>query len=105
LKLTWTTFSGAVRYIRKFGRFSPFAGLGADYISYEETYPSNFIVPSIGGSSFGMHLQGGVYVHIIDALSVKGMVRYLYNKTTSNNIDLNLGGIEYSFGLVLHLNL
>ena len=105
LKLTWTTFSGALRYIRKFGIFSPFVGFGADYISYEEIYPANFIVPSVGGSNTGFHVQGGVYVHIMDALSVKGMIRYLSNTTTSNNFEINLGGVEYSIGLVLHLNL
>ncbi|MFH1944537.1 MAG: AMIN domain-containing protein [Acidobacteriota bacterium] len=105
LKLTWTTFSGALRFIRTFGRFSPFVGVGADYISYEEIYPSTFIVPSVGGSNIGAHIQGGVYVHINDALSVKGMIRYLSNTTTSNNFEINLGGVEYSFGLVLHLNL
>lgn len=105
LKLTWTTFSGALRFIRKFGIFSPFAGIGADYISYEEIYPSTFIIPSLGGSNIGVHVQCGVYVHIIEALSVKGMIRYLSSTTTSNNFEINLGGVEYSFGLVFHLNL
>ncbi|MCJ7679824.1 MAG: hypothetical protein MUP70_03780, partial [Candidatus Aminicenantes bacterium] len=105
LKLTWTTFSAALRFIHTFGIFTPFVGVGVDYISYEEHYPSTFSIPSVGGSNIGSHLQGGLYFHFLDALSVKGMVRYLSNTTTSNNFEVNLGGMEYSFGLIFHFNL
>ncbi|MCJ7682310.1 MAG: AMIN domain-containing protein [Candidatus Aminicenantes bacterium] len=105
LKLTWTTFSGALRFIRKFGIFAPFVGVGVDYITYEEIYPASFNIISTGGSNIGMHIQGGLYVHIFDALSVKAMIRYLDNTTTSNNIEMNMGGVEYSFGLTFHFDL
>lgn len=105
LSFSFTSFSIALRYLREISIFTPFVGGGIDYISYKETFPANFIVPSMGGSDLGFHFQGGVYVRVTPYLSGKLQIRYLTSKTTENNLDVNLGGVEYAFGLIFHFDL
>ena len=100
-----TTFSIAVRYLRKINIFTPFVGVGLDYISYKETYPKDFPISSIGGSKTGYHLQGGAYIHIIPSISGKIQIRYLTAKALEDGITVNLGGVEYSIGLNFHFDL
>ena len=99
IKLNFTTLSLAFRYLRNFSRFTPFAGLGIDYIFYKEKYPSDFPIESTSGSDLGFHLQAGTYFDIIPSLSAHAMIRYILSKTTQNEIEVNLGGVEYSIGL------
>lgn len=104
-KLKITTFSLAVRYLIKSNKLTPFFGIGMDYYSYEETLPEGFIVPSVGGSDLGFHVQGGVYYRFTPGLFIKLLVKYNTAKTTENNIDVNLGGMEYALGLIFRFNL
>jgi len=105
LNFSSTTFSIALRYLRKIKFFTPFAGVGLDYISYKETFPENFPVSSVGGSKTGYHLQGGAYIHITPSFSGKIQIRYLSASATEDNITVNLGGVEYSIGLNFHFDL
>ena len=100
-----TTFSIGLRYLKKFGNFVPYVGAGVDYVSYKETYPEGFAVPSVGGNEVGFHGQLGVYYHVIENFSVKVGLKYNSVKALENDIEVNLGGIEYGFSLNWHFNL
>jgi opacity protein-like surface antigen len=105
LKLRITTFSLALRYLRKLSRFTPFVGIGIDYIVYKETYPEDFIVASVGGSDLGFHAQAGTYIDVLKSLSIKVHIKYNLAETTEDVVTVNLGGIEYGIGLVFRFNL
>ena len=104
-KLKITIFSLALRYLIKSTKLTPFFGLGMDYYSYKETLPEGFIVPSVGGSDLGYHVQGGVYFRITPGFLAKFLVKYNVAKTTENDMDVNLGGMEYALGLIFRFNL
>jgi outer membrane protein W len=105
LKLRITTFSLAIRYLKKYSRFTPFIGAGIDYIVYKETYPEDFIVSSVGGSDLGFHGQIGTYIDALPYLSIKVHIIYRLAETTEDLVTVNLGGIEYGIGLVFRFNL
>ena len=105
IQLQMTTFSLAVRYLKSFDRFTPFGGIGIDYIVYKEILPEDFMVASTGGSHLGFHVQAGVYYDVLPALSFKAQLRYIWSKTTENDIEVNLGGIEYGLGIIYRFNL
>jgi outer membrane protein W len=105
LDLKITTLSLALRYLRQLSRFTPFAGAGIDYIVYKEILPEEFMIASVGGSDLGFHVQGGTYVNILPHLSLKAHIRYLWSKTTEDEITVNLGGVEYGLGVVFRFNL
>lgn len=105
LKLKMTTFSFAVRYLKEMSRFTPFAGIGLDYIVYKETYPEGFIIESVGGSTLGFHGQVGTYIDVMPRLAFKAHIKYNIAKTTENEIEVNLGGIEYGASIVFRFNL
>ncbi len=105
LELRITTFSLAVRYLKKMSKFTPFAGAGIDYIVYKEMLPEEFTVGSVSGSDTGFHIQGGTYFDILPSLSLKAHIKYVWSKTTKGEITVNLGGIEYGLGLVFRFNL
>lgn len=105
LKLKMTTFSFAVRYLKKMSRFTPFVGAGLDYIVYKETYPEDFIIESVGGSTLGFHGQAGTYIDVIPRLAFKVHIKYNIAKTTENEIEVNLGGFEFGAGVVFRFNL
>jgi hypothetical protein len=103
--LRMTTFSMAVRFLKRLGRFEPFLGMGVDYASYKETLPEEFITSSVGGDKVGYHGQLGCYIYIIDNFSTKIFMKYNKMETIENDITVNLGGIEYGLSLVWHFNL
>lgn len=105
LKLRITTFSLAFRYLKKLSRFTPFIGVGIDYIVYKETYPEDFIVASVGGSDLGFHAQAGTYIDVLTSLSLKVHIKYNLAETTEDLVTVNLGGMEYGIGLVFRFNL
>ncbi|MFQ6037005.1 MAG: AMIN domain-containing protein [Candidatus Aminicenantales bacterium] len=104
-QLEITTFSLALRYLRKFSRFEPFVGAGIDYVVYEETLPEGFTPASIGGSDLGFHAQAGTYIEILPYLAGKLQVKYNWAKTLEDGVEVNLGGIEYGIGLIFRFNL
>ena len=105
LELKITTFSLALRYLKKISRFTAFAGAGIDYIVYKEILPEEFIISSVSGSDIGFHLQGGTYFDLLPSLALKAHLRYLWSKTTEDEVTVNLGGVEYALGLVFRFNL
>jgi outer membrane protein W len=105
LTLKMTTFSLAVRYLKNMSRFTPFVGVGLDYIVYKETFPEDFIIESVGGSTMGFHGQVGTYIDVIPRLAFKVHIKYSIAKTTENEIEVNLGGIEYGASVVYRFNL
>jgi len=104
-RLKITVFSLALRYLIQPAKLTPFFGLGLDYYSYKETLPEGFDVPSVGGYDLGFHVQGGVYFRFTPGFFAKLFVKYNSAKTTENNIDVNLGGMEYALGLIFRFNL
>ena len=105
LKLAFTNFSLSIRYLRQIKFFVPFVGVGLDYFSYKETSLDNPLIPSVGGSQVGSHIQAGTYIHILPQLSGKIHIKYNFAKTTENSVEINLGGVEYAFGFVFHFNI
>jgi opacity protein-like surface antigen len=105
LELKITDLAIALRYLRTFSMFTPFVGAGIDYVVYKEILPEDFMVESVGGSTLGFHLQGGTYFNLLPNLSLKVQIKYLWAKTTENEIEVNLGGIKYGAGLVFRFNL
>lgn len=104
-RLKITVFSLAVRYLIKPAKLTPFFGWGLDYYSYKETLPVGFVVQSVGGYDLGYHVQGGVYFRLSPGFFAKSLVKYNAAKTTENGIEVNLGGMEYAFGLIYRFNL
>lgn len=98
-------FSLALRYLYQAGRFVPFIGPGIDYINYKESYPEDFPIESVEGSKLGFHIQGGSYINITDALAAKLFMKYVIAKTTENEVEVNLGGLELGVGFVFRFNL
>ena len=104
IKLTFTSLSLAVRYLRNISRFTPFVGTGIDYMFFKETYPTDFPIASTSGSDLGFHFQAGSYIDILSFLSAKIQIRYILAKTMANEVEADLGGVEYSIGLVYRFN-
>ncbi len=100
LTLKITNLSLALRYLHTFSKFRPFAGAGIDYIVYKEILPEDFLIESVGGSDLGFHVQGGTYFDPLPYLSLKIHIKYLWSKTTENELEVNLGGVEYGAGLI-----
>jgi len=103
--LSIITSSIAIRYLREISRFTPFIGVGMDYIVYKERYPEDFIISSTGGWDVGFRVQTGTYFSITPSLSSKILVKYNYSKTKENDVDVNLSGIECGIGLIFHFNI
>lgn len=83
--------------------FVPFFGIGADYYSYKEESPLH----ETSGSAFGYHIQGGTYYQIP---SLKGLKLKVYLKLTKavaneNNMDVELGGMEFGIGFTYGFNI
>ena len=104
LTLKITNLSLALRYLRTFSKFRPFLGAGVDYIVYKEILPEEYVIDSVGGSDLGFHVQGGTYFDPLPYLSLKIHIKYLMSKTTENEVEVNLGGVEYGAGLVFRFN-
>ena len=105
ITLKMTNLSVALRYLPTFGKFTPFAGAGIDYIVYKEILPEDFIIGSVGGSDLGFHLQGGTYYNVLPYLSLKVHIKYLMSKADVDGTEVNLGGVEYGAGLIFRFNL
>jgi hypothetical protein len=105
ITLKMTNLSVAFRYLPTFGKFTPFAGAGIDYIVYKEILPEEYVIGSVGGSDLGFHLQGGTYFNVLPSLSFKVHLKYLWSKADVDGIEVNLGGMEYGAGLIFRFNL
>ncbi len=86
-----------VRYIFPLGMFNPYLGGGADYYFIDEENSIGTLLTSTPG----YHLCGGVYVRFSQSvplmLSLKA--KYTWAQTANNDIQVQLGGLEYGAGL------
>lgn len=105
VKLKLLPISFAVLYMRHYSRLVPFVGLGGSIFSYEETYPPSFAIPSTKGSTFGLNLQLGTYIKIVESLSLKVFFKFYDARTKENDLNINLGGNEYGIGIAYHIKL
>jgi hypothetical protein len=76
-------------------RLQPYLGLGAGYISYNETSP---LGRSVGGS-LGLVGQAGFIVAATSWLSLNARLSYSYGRTNPEGLAADLGGLEVSLGL------
>jgi len=104
LKFRMMHFSFSIRYLFHLERFSPFVGPGIDYITYKETYPEDFPIESIEGSTLGFHFQAGSYIHITSSLSAKLSFKYNIANTTRDDVEVTLGGSHLGVGLIYRFN-
>lgn len=105
VKLNLMPMSLSVFYTRHFGRISPFAGLGLDYINYKEEYPETFAVSETSGNVLGYNVQLGTNINITDSFSARAYFKLHIAKKTENEIEINLSGNEYGIGLIYYFNL
>ena len=105
VKLRLLPISLAALYMRHYGRFIPFVGIGGSLFSYEETYPPSFAIPSTKGTAFGLNLQLGTYIKVAETFSFKVFFKFYDARTKENDLNINLGGNEYGLGLAYHFNL
>lgn len=105
LTLRINHFSVSFRYLVNLNKFSLFIGPGIDYIVYKEKYSETFPIESIGGSDLGFHIQGGSYFHFTPFVAAKIFLKYNISKTIEEDVEVNLGGIEWGIGLVYQFNL
>ena len=100
-----TTFSLALRYLKKVKIFTPYVGIGLDYYSYKEILPVDFLFPSVGGSQVGIHIQGGCYFGVTPNLMAQLFIKYGSAKTNENDIEVDLGGLSLALGVAYRFNL
>jgi hypothetical protein len=95
------SLSGVYLFAKK--RIFPFAEIGLDYYPYKE----ESALHSTSGSAWGFHLQGGAIIPLpfLKSLRAKLYIKYTIAKTEENNLEVNLGGIEYGLGIVYGFDL
>jgi outer membrane protein W len=105
VKLTMTPVILDIFYQRYFGRFAPFAGLGASYFSYKEELPETFPVSEVTGSILGYNFLVGTHIKLIEQLSIKAYLRYhVAKKTEEDGNEVDLSGSELGIGLSYFFN-
>ncbi len=86
-----------LRYIFPLGMINPYLGGGADYYFIDEENSIGTLLTSTPG----YHLCGGVYFRFSQSvplmLSLKA--KYTWAQTANNDIQVQLGGLEYGAGL------
>jgi len=102
VKIRFLPFSLSVFYQRDFGAVIPYAGLGLDYFSYNETLPVEWDVPDVTGSLIGYSFLVGTHIKIMPALMAKLYIRYHVAKKTEEEIEVNLSGTELGIGLIYY---
>lgn len=100
-KLTIIPFSLGIRLLVNLKFLIPFLGAGMNYYIYSEEYEED-IYESTKGSTFGLHMQGGIYFKLAKSFLFKLFIKYNDVKTRENNININLGGMEYGGGIVFN---
>ena len=80
----------------------PFVGYGGDWYSYKETSA----LADTSGSASGDHFQGGLFIIIpgMENLRLKLYYKYTRVTATENEIEVDLGGPEYGFGVSYGFN-
>jgi len=101
LTLRPISLGGAYMFVTK--RVIPMAEIGVDYYPYKE----KSILHSTSGTAWGWHLKGGILFPLNILKSLKGKIYFRYSeaKTIENDLEVNLGGIEYGIGMIYEFNL
>jgi hypothetical protein len=79
-------------------RIIPFAEIGIDNYSYKE----ESTIHATSGTTWGFHLKGGILIplELLIPLKARLYLRYSQAETIEDNIEVNLGGIEYGVGII-----
>ena len=80
----------------------PFVGYGGDWYNYTETSA----LADTSGSASGDHFQGGLFIIVpgMENLRVKLYYKYTRVTATENEIEVDLGGPEFGFGVSYGFN-
>lgn len=98
-------FSLSAAYLRKFGRTMPYAALGACLLSYKETYPPEFPISEVSGSTLGIHVQLGTYVVVTENLLFKAYMKFhSLRKEIEEGLTINFGGNEIGVSVCYRFN-
>ena len=102
-QLTLVPISLGLRYLIKTKNFLPWIELGTDYYLYKE----NATLKTTKGSAFGYHIAGGLYFEIprMDFIKLQFYAKHTKCIATEDEIKVNLGGLEWGFGLAFGFNL
>ena len=102
-KFSLTPLSLGLRYLYNLKQIALFIGGGVDFMSYKEEN----VIEDVSGSTTGFHAMGGLYFKFpgLDALHIMAYAKYTSAKTTENDIEVALGGIEAGLGLSLGFDL
>lgn len=91
-----------VRYFLKAKYLTPWVEIGMDYFMYDEKSD----IHDTNGSTWGYHIQGGIYVPFpgVPSLMLKFHARHTKATANENGLNINLGGPEFSLGLAFGFN-
>ena len=105
IKLRLIPFSLSASYMSTFGPFMPYAALGADFLFYKETYPIDFSVPEISGSTLGLNIALGTYVTVSDNILLKAFVKlHSLKAKIDEDLTANFGGTEFGASVCYRFN-
>lgn len=102
-QLTLSPLFLGIKYLLSTNYFVPWLELGLDYYIYREESE----VKTTEGHTFGYHFQGGVYVQFPKLRTIKLKIYLKHTRATAveEDIEVNLGGMEYSAGISIGFNL
>jgi hypothetical protein len=97
-QFTLVPISLGVRYIFPFGIVNPYAGAGADFYFYYEDNP----IGTVLNYTNGYHFLAGAYIRFLKNVPVliNLKLKYTTAKAEENSVKIQLGGLEYTAGLV-----
>jgi len=102
-KFSMSPFSLSAQYMANYIYVIPYVGIGGDIVSYQE----NSDIHSTSGSTWGYHLEGGIFIKVP---RLKFLMLNLYLKITKaiaqeETIEVDLGGLEFGLGLTFGFDL
>ena len=88
-----------LRYVQPLGFVQPYVGAGLDTYLFYETNPIGTVFNYVHGT----HVLGGIYIQFHESVPVllNFRLKYTSANVTINDVEIKLGGLEYSAGLVL----
>lgn len=100
IELRLTPLSASVFYLRRFGNWMPYIGIGPILLSYREIYPEGFPVSEISGKALGIGMTLGIFVGIWDRIMAKAFIR-LRNVSDTNEEEQTVSFSGREFGVSL----
>ncbi|MDW7761280.1 MAG: AMIN domain-containing protein [Acidobacteriota bacterium] len=105
IKLRLIPFSLSAAYLRKYANIMPYVALGADFLSYRETYPTDFAVPETSGTTLGVNIALGTYVAVSDNILLRAFVKFhSLRAKIEEDLTVNFGGNEIGLGISYRFN-